>query len=111
MAAKLCIPLAHLEAGLRSGDRTMPEEINRIVTDAIGRRSLDPLVDGNENLRAEGVAEDRIEFVGNIMIDAFELQRPQFDGLGDGGALRSRARCVRCRDASSARRTSRTRIS
>lgn len=82
VAAKLCIPLAHLEAGLRSGDRSMPEEINRIVTDRLADLLWTPSLDGNENLRAEGVAEDRIEFVGNIMIDAFELQRPQIDGLG-----------------------------
>lgn len=82
VAAKLCIPLAHLEAGLRSGDRTMPEEINRIVTDRLADLLWTPSLDGNENLKAEGVAEERIEFVGNIMIDAFELQRPQIDGLG-----------------------------
>jgi UDP-N-acetylglucosamine 2-epimerase (non-hydrolysing) len=82
VAAKLCIPLAHLEAGLRSGDRTMPEEINRIVTDRLADLLWTPSLDGNVNLKAEGVAEHRIEFVGNIMIDAFELQRPQIDGLG-----------------------------
>jgi UDP-N-acetylglucosamine 2-epimerase (non-hydrolysing) len=81
VAAKLCIPLAHLEAGLRSGDRSMPEEINRIVTDQLADLLWTPSPDGDENLRAEGVADDRIEFVGNIMIDAFELQRPQIDGL------------------------------
>lgn len=82
VAAKLCIPLAHLEAGLRSGDRTMPEEVNRIVTDRLADLLWTPSRDGDENLRAEGVAEERIELVGNIMIDAFELQRPQIDGLG-----------------------------
>jgi UDP-N-acetylglucosamine 2-epimerase (non-hydrolysing) len=82
VAAKLCIPLAHLEAGLRSGDRTMPEEINRIVTDRLADLLWTPSPDGNENLKAEGVADDRIEFVGNIMIDAFELQRPHIEGLG-----------------------------
>jgi UDP-N-acetylglucosamine 2-epimerase (non-hydrolysing) len=82
VAAKLCIPLAHLEAGLRSGDRTMPEEINRIVTDRLADLLWTPSPDGNANLKAEGVAEERIEFVGNIMIDAFELQRPQIDSLG-----------------------------
>lgn len=82
VAAKLCIPLAHLEAGLRSGDRAMPEEINRIVTDRLADLLWTPSIDGNENLTAEGVAAERIEFVGNIMIDAFELQRPQIDALG-----------------------------
>lgn len=81
VAAKLCIPLAHLEAGLRSGDRSMPEEINRVVTDRLADLLWTPSVDGNDNLRAEGVAEERIELVGNIMIDAFELQRPQIDSL------------------------------
>ena len=81
VAAKLCIPLAHLEAGLRSGDRTMPEEVNRIVTDRLADLLWTPSLDGNQNLLAEGVAEDRIEFVGNIMIDAFELQRPHIAGL------------------------------
>lgn len=81
VAAKLCIPLAHLEAGLRSGDRTMPEEINRIVTDRLADLLWTPSIDGNDNLKAEGVGEERIELVGNIMIDAFELQRPQIDAL------------------------------
>lgn len=81
VAAKLCIPLAHLEAGLRSGDRTMPEEINRIVTDRLANLLWTPSIDGNDNLKAEGIAEERIELVGNIMIDAFELQRPQIDEL------------------------------
>jgi UDP-N-acetylglucosamine 2-epimerase (non-hydrolysing) len=82
VAAKLCIPLAHLEAGLRSGDRSMPEEVNRIVTDRLADLLWTPSPDGDANLKAEGVAEDRIEMVGNIMIDAFELQRPQIDSLG-----------------------------
>jgi len=81
VAAKLCIPLAHLEAGLRSGDRTMPEEINRIVTDRLSDLLWTPSMDANENLRAEGVTDERIELVGNIMIDAFELQRPQINAL------------------------------
>jgi UDP-N-acetylglucosamine 2-epimerase (non-hydrolysing) len=85
VAAKLCIPLAHLEAGLRSGDRTMPEEINRIVTDRLADLLWTPSPDGDENLRAEGVAEERIELVGNIMIDAFELQRPQINSLDMAG--------------------------
>lgn len=82
VAAKLYIPLAHLEAGLRSGDRSMPEEVNRIVTDRLADLLWTPSLDANVNLKAEGVVDDRVEFVGNIMIDAFELQRPQIDGLG-----------------------------
>src|SRR3546814_1530181 len=77
----LCIPLAHLEAGLRSNDRGMPEEINRIVTDRLADLLWTPSPDGDDNLIAEGVPPERIEFVGNIMIDAFELQRPQIEAL------------------------------
>ena len=79
VAAKLLIPLAHLEAGLRSGDRTMPEEINRIVTDALADLLWTPSPDADENLRAEGISESRIERVGNVMIDAYELQRGRIE--------------------------------
>lgn len=70
VCAKMCIPCAHVEAGLRSFDREMPEEINRLVTDAIADLLLTPSPDGNENLRNEGVSEARIKHVGNIMIDS-----------------------------------------
>jgi len=69
-AAKLHIPVAHVEAGLRSRDMTMPEEINRLMTDAIADLLFTPSSDADENLRNEGVAEDRIKLVGNIMIDS-----------------------------------------
>jgi UDP-N-acetylglucosamine 2-epimerase (non-hydrolysing) len=72
---KLWIPVVHLEAGLRSGDRRMPEEINRLVTDAISDLLWTPSPDADANLRAEGVAPERIERVGNIMIDSFEMLR------------------------------------
>jgi len=75
-AKKLCLPVAHLEAGLRSGDRTMPEEINRLVTDAIADVLWTPSPDADANLLREGVAPDKIERVGNIMIDSFEMLRP-----------------------------------
>ncbi|MCF8089957.1 MAG: UDP-N-acetylglucosamine 2-epimerase (non-hydrolyzing) [Desulfotignum sp.] len=75
-AVKLGIKTAHLEAGLRSGDRTMPEEINRIVTDAIADYLWTPSKDGNENLEKEGVAREKITLVGNIMIDSLEMARP-----------------------------------
>lgn len=75
VAAKLCIPVAHLEAGLRSGDRTMPEEINRIVTDAIADLLWTPSPDGDENLKREGVPSEKIERIGNVMIDSYELLR------------------------------------
>jgi UDP-N-acetylglucosamine 2-epimerase (non-hydrolysing) len=81
-AKKLLIPVAHLEAGLRSNDRTMPEEINRIVTDSIADLLWTPSPDGDENLKREGVAPEKIERVGNIMIDAFELQRPSIEAAG-----------------------------
>jgi UDP-N-acetylglucosamine 2-epimerase (non-hydrolysing) len=70
VAAKLGIKTAHVEAGLRSGDRSMPEEINRLVTDAIADLLLTPSLDANENLRREGVTEGKIQLVGNVMIDA-----------------------------------------
>jgi UDP-N-acetylglucosamine 2-epimerase (non-hydrolysing) len=69
-AKKLNLPVAHVEAGLRSGDRTMPEELNRIMTDAVADLLLTPSPDGDENLRREGVAPERIVRVGNIMIDS-----------------------------------------
>lgn len=68
-AAKLCIPVAHVEAGLRSFDPTMPEEINRKLTDAISNYLFITSEDARENLLREGVAAERIHFVGNVMID------------------------------------------
>jgi UDP-N-acetylglucosamine 2-epimerase (non-hydrolysing) len=76
-AVKLGVKTAHLEAGLRSFDRTMPEEINRIVTDSIADILWTPSPDGDENLLREGVAPEKIERVGNIMIDSLELMRPR----------------------------------
>ena len=70
VCAKLGVPVAHVEAGLRSRDRTMPEEINRILTDQISDLLLTPSVDADENLRREGIAPERIRFVGNVMIDS-----------------------------------------
>src|SRR5258708_1989102 len=70
VAAKLGIKVAHVEAGLRSFDRTMPEEINRLVTDALADLLLTPSEDANENLRREGVPGEKIKLVGNIMIDS-----------------------------------------
>lgn len=89
VAAKLGIPIAHVEAGLRSRDRTMPEEINRIVTDRLADLLLTPSTDGDENLLAEGVARERIHFVGNIMIDTLQRQLPlaSFDRVRDRVAV------------------------
>ena len=75
-AAKLGIPIAHVEAGLRSFDRTMPEEINRVVTDALADYLFVTEVDAIENLRREGRPSDRIYFVGNVMIDALQQFLP-----------------------------------
>ena len=82
VGAKLCIPVVHLEAGLRSRDRTMPEEINRVVTDAIADLLWTPSPDADQNLLAEGVAADKIERIGNIMIDSFEMLRPKIERSG-----------------------------
>ena len=78
-AKKSGVSVAHLEAGLRSGDRTMPEEINRVVTDSICDLAWTPSPDADENLRREGVAETRIERVGNIMMDSYEMLRPRIE--------------------------------
>jgi UDP-N-acetylglucosamine 2-epimerase (non-hydrolysing) len=75
VGAKLGIPVVHLEAGLRSRDRRMPEEINRLVTDAIADVLWTPSPDADENLIAEGVPRERIDFIGNIMIDSYEMMR------------------------------------
>ena len=75
-AAKLCIPIAHVEAGLRSWDRTMPEEVNRLVTDALADLLLVSEPSGVENLRREGHPDANIVYVGNIMIDTLKLQLP-----------------------------------
>src|SRR5579883_2586509 len=75
VGAKLWIPVVHLEAGLRSRDRRMPEEINRLVTDSVADLLWTPSPDADGNLRQEGIPPERIECIGNIMIDSFELLR------------------------------------
>jgi len=87
VAAKLGIPVAHLEAGLRSGDRRMPEEINRVLTDQLASLLWTPSEDADQNLLREGIAPGRIECVGNIMIDAFELMRGRIEADGTRAAL------------------------
>jgi len=74
-SVKLHVPVAHVEAGLRSGDRSMPEEINRIVTDAVSDYLFVTEESGRRNLLAEGVPEKKIFFVGNVMIDSLEASR------------------------------------
>ena len=77
-ASKLAIPIAHIEAGLRSFDRSMPEEINRVLTDRLADLLLTPSRDAAQNLFAEGIAPERVTFVGNVMIDSLHraLARP-----------------------------------
>jgi UDP-N-acetylglucosamine 2-epimerase (non-hydrolysing) len=75
VATKMHIPVAHVEAGLRSGDRRMPEEINRLLTDTIAELLFVTEQDGVDNLKAEGVSDDRIHFVGNVMIDSLVFFR------------------------------------
>lgn len=82
VGAKLLIPVVHLEAGLRSRDRRMPEEINRLVTDAIADVLWTPSPDADENLRAEGVPAEKIDYIGNMMIDSFEMLRPRVEAAG-----------------------------
>ncbi len=92
VASKLSIPLCHVEAGLRSFDRTMPEEINRKLTDALSDYLFTTSRDADENLRREGIPDHKIFFVGNVMIDtllrhrsrADELQIPARYGLSPG---------------------------
>lgn len=76
VCAKLRIPIAHVEAGLRSFDREMPEEINRLVTDQLADLLLTPSADGDDNLRNEGIPASRIRCVGNVMIDTLVRQLP-----------------------------------
>lgn len=75
VAKKEHIKLAHIEAGLRSGDIDMPEEVNRLVTDRLSDLLLTPDRISNANLKSEGVPDEKIKFVGNIMIDTLEAQR------------------------------------
>ncbi len=77
VAAKMQIPLAHVEAGLRSRDRSMPEEINRIVTDRLAQLLFTPSADGDANLLAEGADPASIHLVGNVMIDTLVRLLPQ----------------------------------
>jgi UDP-N-acetylglucosamine 2-epimerase (non-hydrolysing) len=77
VAAKLLIPVGHVEAGLRSFDRTMPEEINRLLTDALADLLFTPSADADENLAREGIPSSKIRFVGNVMIDTLVRLLPQ----------------------------------
>ncbi len=79
VCAKLLIPVAHVEAGLRSFDRTMPEEINRILTDQIADLLFTPSEDADKNLLHEGIAPEKIHCVGNVMIDTLVRLLPEVD--------------------------------
>jgi UDP-N-acetylglucosamine 2-epimerase (non-hydrolysing) len=89
-AVKVGIPVAHVEAGLRSFDRTMPEEVNRVLTDVVSEVLFAPSPDGVANLAAEGIAASRVHLVGNVMIDSLEWLLPRagesdvLDRLGFG---------------------------
>ena len=82
VSVKMGIPVAHVEAGLRSGDRTMPEEINRILTDAIAEHLFVSEPSGIANLRKEGTGEEKIHLVGNVMIDSLITYREKAKGSG-----------------------------
>jgi UDP-N-acetylglucosamine 2-epimerase (non-hydrolysing) len=81
-AVKLGIPVAHVEAGLRSFDRSMPEEINRLMTDAVADLLLTSEPSGEVNLKREGIPGERIRFVGNVMIDTLVNELPAARALG-----------------------------
>jgi UDP-N-acetylglucosamine 2-epimerase (non-hydrolysing) len=81
VAVKLGIPVDHVEAGLRSFDRTMPEEINRVLTDTIADQLFVTESSGVDNLRREGIPSERIHLVGNVMIDALEACRPRWEHM------------------------------
>jgi len=78
-AVKIGVPVAHVEAGLRSGDRSMPEEINRLVTDRLASLLFTPSADADDNLIAEGIDKRTIRLVGNVMIDTLVRLLPRAD--------------------------------
>jgi UDP-N-acetylglucosamine 2-epimerase (non-hydrolysing) len=96
VCAKLSVKVAHVEAGLRSRDRSMPEEINRLLTDQIADLLLTPSADADENLRAEGIPPERIRLVGNIMIDSLykHLERSRQSRIKDQLALTDKSYAV-----------------
>jgi UDP-N-acetylglucosamine 2-epimerase (non-hydrolysing) len=86
-AVKMGIPVGHIESGLRSFDRTMPEEVNRIVADELSERLYLHSEEAIENLRAEGIAEERMKFVGNTMIDTLIALEGRFRAAGSAARL------------------------
>ena len=97
-AVKLHIPVAHVEAGLRSFDRRMPEEINRILTDAISDYLFTPSPDGDENLLKEGIPSQKIFLVGDIMVDSllFNLEMAKKTGILEHLGLRKKSSTNHC---------------
>ena len=87
VAVRMSIRVAHIEAGLRSGDRRMPEEINRILTDTLSDRLFVTEQSGLDNLRREGIADAKIHFVGNVLIDSLVQHRLKANALNTVGAL------------------------
>jgi UDP-N-acetylglucosamine 2-epimerase (non-hydrolysing) len=92
VCAKLLVPVGHVEAGLRSHDRTMPEEINRLLTDKLADWLFTPSADGNEHLQQEGIGREKIHLVGNVMIDTLIrclplARQPKIPGVADTYAL------------------------
>ena len=96
VATKLLVRVAHVEAGLRSRDRTMPEEINRLVTDTLADLLLTPSPDADENLRNEGIPPEKIRFVGNVMIDSLcrHLERSRHSDVLKRFDLQPRSYCA-----------------
>jgi UDP-N-acetylglucosamine 2-epimerase (non-hydrolysing) len=86
-AAQLGLPLAHIESGLRSFDRTMPEELNRVLTDQLADHLFVHCSDAVENLRREGIGDERISFVGNTMIDSLVAMEHRFRNAGVAAQL------------------------
>lgn len=87
VCSKLGVPVAHVEAGLRSYDRSMPEEINRLLTDQISDLLFTPSIDGNENLLREGVSKEKIFLVGNVMIDTLISMLTESRKIGTSQSL------------------------
>jgi UDP-N-acetylglucosamine 2-epimerase (non-hydrolysing) len=96
VCVKLGVKVAHVEAGLRSRDRTMPEEINRLLTDQIADLLFTPSADANDNLLAEGISGERIRLVGNVMIDSLyqHLERSQQSQIKDALELNDKRYAV-----------------
>jgi UDP-N-acetylglucosamine 2-epimerase (non-hydrolysing) len=87
VAAQLGVPVAHVEAGLRSFDRTMPEELNRVLCDHVSEVLFAHCADAVDNLRREGIDRSRVSFVGNTMIDSLVAMEPRFRAAGTAAAL------------------------